>query len=206
MKISVVGAGSFGTAFATAAVAAGHEVSITARSQETAERAAAQSGARAGAGEGADLVVLAIPGNAVAQWAEGQGERLAGVVVADATNPLTADFSDTFTDGRSLAEDVQDRLPGTRVVKAFNTIFASRLGSPIEEGTPLDALLAGDDEGAKAVVADLARSLGFAPLDAGGLRMARALEEAAFLHISLNASKGWVWQSALRLVGPTVPA
>jgi hypothetical protein len=45
--------------------------------------------------------------------------------------------------------------------------------------------------------------LGLQPLDAGGLRQARGLEELAFLTISLNAANGWAWQSALTLVGPT---
>lgn len=65
-------------------------------------------------------------------------------------------------------------------------------------------LLAGDDAAAKARVADVATSLGFAPMDAGGLRLARALEEIAFLNITLNATNGWAWQSAWQLVGPTV--
>ena len=43
--------------------------------------------------------------------------------------------------------------------------------------------------------ARLATSLGYQVIDAGGLRMARSLEEMAFLNISLNATKGWVWQS-----------
>jgi 8-hydroxy-5-deazaflavin:NADPH oxidoreductase len=42
-----------------------------------------------------------------------------------------------------------------------------------------------------------------APIDAGGLRFARTLEELAFLNISLNAANGWAWQSAWQLVGPT---
>lgn len=63
--------------------------------------------------------------------------------------------------------------------------------------------MAGDDADAKARVADVATSLGFAPVDAGGLRLARALEEMAFLNITLNATNGWAWQSAWQLVGPT---
>ena len=89
------------------------------------------------------------------------------------------------------------------VVKAFNTVFASRYAALTEGGRPLQVLLAGDDADARARVAELASSLGFAPLDAGGLRMARALEEIAFLNITLNATKGWAWQSAFQLVGPT---
>jgi hypothetical protein len=83
------------------------------------------------------------------------------------------------------------------VVKAFKTIFASRLGNASEGGQPLDAFYAGDDEQAKATVAQLLTSLGFRPVDAGGLRMARSLEKLAFLNIILNARNGWSWQSVV---------
>jgi 8-hydroxy-5-deazaflavin:NADPH oxidoreductase len=59
---------------------------------------------------------------------------------------------------------------------------------------------------AKKTVSTLAESLGYRVIDAGGLRMARSLEEMAFLNISLNASNGWSWQSGWKLVGPTAAA
>jgi len=68
---------------------------------------------------------------------------------------------------------------------------------------PLDAFLAGDDATAKATAAELASSLGYRVIDAGGLRMARALEAMAFLNIALTAANGWPWQSGWKLVGPT---
>ena len=206
MNITVIGAGVFGTAFATAATRAGHQVSITARRQEHAEKAAAESGATAVTGPdlaGADVVVLAVPAGAVADWAGTAGERLGGVVVVDVTNPLTDDFSDLSTSGTSAGEALQAAIPQAKVVKAFNTLFASRLTSAEQDGAPLDAFLAGDDAAAKRTVAGLAHSLGFAPRDTGGLRMARSLEELAFLNISLNAANGWAWRSAWRLAGPT---
>jgi hypothetical protein len=59
------------------------------------------------------------------------------------------------------------------------------------------------DAAAKDKVGEIAAALGYRVIDAGGLRMARALEEMAFLNISLNAANGWPWQSAWKLVGPT---
>lgn len=206
MNITVIGAGVFGTAFATAATRAGHQVSITARSPEHAGKAAAESGATAVTGQdltGADALVLAIPAGAVSDWAATVGERLDGAVLLDVTNPLTDDFSDLFTSGTSAAEALQAALPRAKVVKAFNTLFASRLTAAEQDGAPLEAFLAGDDAAAKQTVAELARSLGFAPRDTGRLRMARSLEELAFLNISFNAANGWAWQSAWRLAGPT---
>jgi len=149
------------------------------------------------------VAVLAIPAGSVADWARTAGHRLSGVVVIDPTNPLTDDFSDLFTSGTSVAESLQAALPQAKVVKAFNTFFAPRLTAPEQDGAPLEAFLAGDDATAKQTVAELARSLGFTPRDTGRLRMARSLEELAFLNISLNAANGWAWQSAWRLAGPT---
>ena len=207
MRLAVIGAGVFGGAFTAAATRAGHDVTVAARRMEHAEKTAAEAGAAAApvdrAIAGADIVALAIPAEAGPDWAGEYADRLAGKVVVDVTNPVTADFSDLYTSGTSAAELIQDRLGRVPVVKAFNTVLGSRLNAPAEDGTPLDAYLAGDDAAAKTAVAELAGSLGFAARDAGSLRMARSLEEMAFLHISLNAANGWAWRSAWQLVGPT---
>ena len=130
---------------------------------------------------GADVVVLAVPHGAVAGIVAELGETLSGVVVVDATNPLNDTYTDLVTVGTSAAENLQQQLPGASVVKAFNTVLAGRLANPTEGETPLDGFLAGDDDGAKATVGRLLDSLGFRPIDAGALRMARSLEQLAFL-------------------------
>lgn len=104
------------------------------------------------------------------------------------------------------AGDLQAQLPGSSVVKAFNTLFASRYGDTQENGEPLDAFIAGDGTHAKVNVATYASSLGYRVVDAGGLRQARALEEMAFLNITLNVGNGWSWRSGWKLVGPTSAA
>lgn len=206
MRIAVLGAGNVGGSLASAAVAAGHDVVVSATTEASARAVAQRSNARAAASnkeavDGADLVVLAVPHASVEDIAAEIGD-LTGIVV-DATNPLNASFTGLTTDGASAAENLQRLLPSARVVKAFNTVFAARLGAPSEGDIALDAYLAGDDAAAKAVVAELASSLAFQPVDVGGLRMARALEEMAFLNISLNAINGLPFMSAWKLVGPT---
>jgi 8-hydroxy-5-deazaflavin:NADPH oxidoreductase len=208
MRIAIIGAGNVGGGFARAAVAAGHEIVLSATHAEKAEAVAAQSGARAAASnaaavEGAQMVVLAVPGTAAPAVVAELAPALQNAVVVDATNPLNASFSGLDVTGVSGAEDVQQAAGSVPVVKAFNTVFASRYAAPTENGEALQVLMAGDDADAKARVADVATSLGFAPVDAGGVRLARALEEMAFLNITLNATNGWAWQSAWQLVGPT---
>ena len=194
MKLAIVGVGNVGEAFARAAVGAGHDVTLAASRPANARRVAGEVGAQPAdsvpeAAAGADAVVLAVPyreaGDLVRQLAD-------GTTIIDVTNPVS-DGGDDLVARPSAAEELQGAAPGAKVVKAFNTIFASRLG----------AFYAGDDDAAKGMVADLGRSLGYRPIDAGGLRMARSLEEMALLNISLNARNGWSWQSGWKLVGPT---
>lgn len=208
MRIAVIGAGNVGGALTRAATKAGHTVTVTGTSAGTAGELAAQTGAtwvedNVAAVQGADLVFLAVPGAAAGPVAEEIRDAVVGVPVVDVTNPLNATYSDLSIAGTSGAGDLQDLLPDSPVVKAFNTIFAARYAAPVEDGRSLPVLIAGDDAAAKAAVAELAASLGFQPLDVGGLRMARSLEEMAFLNISLNAANGWSWQSAWTLAGPS---
>ena len=208
MRVAIIGVGNVGKALGSAAVAAGHSVVLTASDPAHAVAAAQAVGATAAASNaeavrGADLVVLAVPGGAVRAVAAEIADAVGSGVVVDSTNPLNATYSDLDIQGVSGAADLQALLPSAKVVKAFNTVFASRWAAPTENGESLDLYIAGDDADAKSRVADLGASLGFRPLDVGGLRMARSLEELAFLNITLNAGNGWVWQTAWRLVGPT---
>lgn len=207
MRIAIIGAGNVGGGLAAAAAAVGHEVTIAAAHEENAVKVAENvPGIRAAstalaAAQDAEVVVLAVPAVAATAVLAGLGD--VDAVVVDATNPLNDTFSDLTTDGTSHAEQLAAAAPGVELVKAFNTVFASRLGNSGQDGRPLDGFYAGDDEAAKATVARLLTSLGFRPIDAGGLRMARALEEMAFLNITLNVRNGWSWQSGWTLAEPS---
>lgn len=208
MRIAIIGAGNVGGSLADSAVKAGHKVTVAASDPANAEKTAANTGAAAAtsnveAVQSAEIVVLAVPNGAVTDVVSTLGAALDGKVVVDATNPLNASFSDLTTSGVSAAEQLQQQVPAAKVVKALNTVFASRYSRPSENGQPLTVLVAGDDADAKTTVAQLVESLGLRPVDAGSLRMARALEEIAFLNISLNAANDWTWQSHFALVGPT---
>ena len=180
MKIGIIGVGNVGGALSAAAGKAGHSVTLAARNPENAAKVAADTGATAAesvrdAAAGADVVVLAVPASAAAAVVAELGDAASGLVVVDATNPLDDTYSDLTTIGTSVAEQLATAAPDVKVVKGFNTLFASRHESPSEDGQPLDAFLAGDDEGAKQTVATLASSLGYRPVDAGSLRMSRTI-------------------------------
>ena len=202
MKVSIIGAGNVGKALATSIGKAGHDVTISASSPESAIQAAAATGATAAvsnsaaAGE-ANIVILAMPyvgaGNEVASEIR---DAVAGKTIIDVTNPIRADFSGLATNGSSAAEEFQRLLPDAHVVKAFNTIFASNQANPTRD---IDAFVAADDADAKQQVIALLDAMGFAPLDVGPLAAARTLEAMAFLNIGLNAANGWSWTSAWKL-------
>jgi predicted dinucleotide-binding enzyme len=204
MKIAIIGAGNVGSALAGSAVKAGHTVSISASKPDSAEQAAGQTGARAArtnkeAVEGAEMIILAVPGDVLDAVVGELGGELDGKVVVDVTNQMSPDAL-----CESAAERVQKKAPAARVVKAFNTAFASHQADPQVDGTNVDAFVAGDDAEAKKAVLQLAGQIGFRPIDAGGLKMARALEGMALLNIQLNMrGEDWSWQSGWKLVGPT---
>ena len=202
MKVAIIGAGNVGKALGTSIGRAGHDVTISASTPESAAVAAQEIGAKPAdtnlaAVSGADIVILAVPyvgvGETVANEIRGE---VAGKTVIDVTNPLKADYSGLATNGSSAAEELQKQLPEANVVKAFNTIFASNQANPTRD---IDGFVAADDDKAKQQVISLVESMGFAPLDVGPLTSARFLEGMAFINIGLNAQNGWSWTSAWKL-------
>ena len=208
MRIAVLGAGNVGSAVARAAAEAGHQVVLSAPSGDKAQAVAAEVGGTAAGSNrqavaDADVVVLAIPYSAIDDVAREIAPAVRGKVVVDVTNPMRADLSGLAVSDRSGAEEIQDKLPGAAVVKAFNTVFAANQASPSVGGTGLDGFYAGDDEQAKQQVAQLLAAMGYRPVDAGPLSAALPLEHMAFLNISMNARNNWPRQSGWKLVGPS---
>ena len=148
-----------------------------------------------------DIVILAVPFTSAAQIASEITEPAAGKTVVDVTNRMS--FGPTGPDidtTNSNAEELAALLPKSRVVKAFNTLFASKQHDPIADGLQLDGFVAGDDAAAKDEVSSLLTSIGLNPIDVGPLARARQLEGMAFLNISLNIARGGAWQSGWKLV------
>jgi 8-hydroxy-5-deazaflavin:NADPH oxidoreductase len=208
MKITIIGAGNMGRAIGTRAVAGGNDVEIIDRNPEDARALADELGERATAVEpggsvGGDIVVLSVYYASVAEAVDQYRDQLAGKVVVEISVPLDWDTMDALVvpADSSAAEETQKLLPGgTPVVKAFNTTFARTLVSGEKNGTPLDVLIAGDDEDAKQKVASLVEGGGMRPIDVGALRRARQLEHAAFLQVSAQEPLGSGFASALKFL------
>jgi len=212
MKIAIIGTGNVGRALGTSFAGAGHQVVLSGHeAAKTAEVASAigalAAGSAADAVGAADIVVIAVPYTAVPSVAAEIAPFVAGKVVIDATNTLKPDYSGLATgDGPSGAELLAAVLPGARVVKAFNTLFAANQGNPRALGTTLDALYATDDAEAHATFAALASSIGFRPVSVGPLAAARELEAMAWLNIRLQLLSNGSWQTAYVLVAPPAVA
>jgi len=197
MKVTVIGAGNMGSAFVKQLVQAGHEVRVTARSSARAEQvAAAHPGAKAvaaaDAATGADAIVLAT-GYADAIGALQSVGDVRGKVVIDITNPLSADYMAlTVGHDTSAAEQIARAVPGAEIVKGFNTVFAQVLadGADFGSGRKVPVFVASDSARARQTATELARSMGFDVIDAGGLVNARYLEPVAGLNIYLGYAGG----------------
>ena len=190
MKIAIIGAGNVGTALKTGLSRTGHEVSTVGREDNAAQAA-----------EAAELIILAVPFAEVGNVASQLASAASGKIVIDATNALSPTMElavDTST--TSGAEELQKKLPGARVVKAFNTTFASAMATGQINGEKLAGLVAADDAEAKAAVLGLVQELGFDPIDAGPLSAARLLEPLAVLNIKLGFVQGYGPASGFRLV------
>jgi 8-hydroxy-5-deazaflavin:NADPH oxidoreductase len=176
MDIGVVGAGNIGGTVARLLAGAGHRVAVSnRRGPESLRELVASIGPNAHAAtvdqaaRFGDVVVLAVPWRAPS--ALPSPDAVAGRIVVDAMNPYTETFGVIDTSPSSSSEVTAERLPGSRLVKAFNTMVASTLatagGKP--PGERLVLFLSGDDADAKAVVGGLIEDIGFAPVDLGSL-------------------------------------
>ncbi len=216
MTVSIIGAGTMGQALARRFTTAGETVLLA--SQDSGKTAkVAEEAARGvnGTAEVVDVARAISSGDVVifATWypvtrdlAARHAAALKGKVVVDISNPFNESFDGLTTDAStSAAEQIAAAAPGARLVKAFNTTFAPVLAAGEIGGGPAEVLLAGDDEAAKAAVADLARRTGLTVIDAGALSNARTLERMTLLLVELQGRYGLAFQAAFRLV-PGDPA
>jgi len=202
MKIGVLGTGRVGQALASGLVRGGHEVRFGSRDPKLAKLPPeARVEPLRAATEWAEAVVLAVPYSAVPATVNAVGPAaFRGKVVVDVTNAAgPSGLAVGFT--TSAAENLAKLIPGARVVKAFNTVFARNMSTGKAGDETLTLFVAGDDPGAKKNVMGLGHDLGFEPVDAGPLQSARYLEPMAMqlMAIAFGLKRGP--KIGFRLVG-----
>lgn len=156
----------------------------------------------AGATISGDVVILAVPFPAVAEIVANYGEQLNGKVVVDITNPLNFETFDSLVvpEGSSAGAELQKRLPGARVLKAFNTNFAATLASGKVGENATTVLVAGDDADAKSQLVSAVVAGGLKAIDAGSLKRAHELEALGFLQLTLAAGEKIQWTGGFAVV------
>ena len=184
MKIGIIGAGMIGGTAARLFAHAGHEVAVS-NSRGPASLAVLVEGINREVGEArvraatvaeaaafGEVVLLAVP------WRTPEAlppaAAVAGKIVIDAMNAYRSDGGFYDLGDSSSSEETAKRLPGARLVKAFNTIYFEHLASQGRTDVPMEErraiFVAGDDAEAKRVVSALIEQLGFAAVDTGPLR------------------------------------
>lgn len=191
MRIGILGSGLMGGKLGTIFARAGHEVVFSyAHHREKLEALAreARGNARAGtpreAAQDADAVLLAV------HWSRmddvlGQAGDLSGKVIVSCSLPMNAnDTGLAVAHASSGAEELAKKIPKARVVSAFNNVPSEVLFDVFEtrrRARKSSLVYCGDDARSKNVASELIRDAGFAPVDAGPLRIARYTEPFALL-------------------------
>jgi hypothetical protein len=207
MSIGIVGAGNMGASIAAQLAKTGEPVTLTDRDLGKAESVVAGiaregvSAANVSATLASDVVVLALWYPGTTDFAAEHAAELDGKIVIDISNPLDESWVRLAIDpSTSSAELLAQQLPGSRIVKAFNTTHAPALADGHVDETALDVLLAGDDDAAKARVGELVKAAGLRPIDAGRLDNARLLERLTAFQIELSQRYGLDFRLTFKLL------
>lgn len=212
MRIGILGSGLMGGKLGTIFARAGHDVVFSySRSERKLKRLAREALGHARAGTprvaalNADALLLAVHWSRLDDVLKQAGD-LSGKLIVTCSLPMNADDTDlVVAHNASGAEELAKKVPGARIVAAFNTIPSEVLFSVFERrggSSSPDMLYYGDDQAAKTAAARLARDVGFNPVDAGPLRTARYAEPFALLVARLAYEGNGGPQLAYRFIRP----
>ncbi|MEL7059728.1 MAG: NAD(P)-binding domain-containing protein [Acidobacteriota bacterium] len=187
MKLGILGSGDIGGALGQHWAREGHEVFFSSRHPETLDALVAQAGSTAQAGTVddalafADVLLEAIPFHAAMELPP---SAVAGKIVLQASNYYPHRDGAIDLGGLSQSEAFARRLPGARVVKVFNMMFAGEMTARLDNDSlpRWTIFLAGDDLEARSVAAQLVEEARFTPVDAGALAEGRHFETDAPLY------------------------
>lgn len=192
--VAIIGTGNIGSALAADFAAGGQDFLVASRDADSARKTAASADGHAEAVsvdeavQRADVLVIAVWLDDFKQLIAQYGERLAGKVIVDPTNPVGPDgaggYRKVISEQESSGQILAGLLPaGTRLVKAFGTLSAPSLAAAARQ-EPERAVLfyAADDDAAGDRVGGLIRSAGFDPVRVGGLDQSVRIEMLGDLH------------------------
>jgi predicted dinucleotide-binding enzyme len=185
MRIGIIGSGRIGSTFGGLWVKAGHEVMFSDRDAEQAKRAAEGVGPRARTGSVpeavafGDAILIAVPYGALPAIAQQVGAELKGKVVIDPNNPVPSRDGELGAQAKEKGAAVSTAsiLPGTRLVRAFNSWGYMTMAREANRPAPRMAIpVAADDPAALKLGLQLVADAGFDPVAAGSLAQSRAFD------------------------------
>jgi len=202
MRVGILGSGLMGGKLGTLFARAGHEIVFSyARTSQKLEKLAreargkARAGTPAEAAQNADALLLAVHWSRIDDVLKQAGD-LSGKTIVSCSLPMNADDTDLVVAHTSSgAEELAKKVPRARVVAAFGTVpsevlfdvFAGR-----RKATRPSLLYCGNESRSKKVAAQLISDVGFDPVDAGPLRIARYTEPFTLLiaQLAYEGKKG----------------
>jgi predicted dinucleotide-binding enzyme len=184
IKIGIIGAGNIGGTIGQLWAKAGHKVFYSSRHPDELKPLVEKTGPNAQAGTVqqavafGDVIFIAVPYSAMPGIGRDNAAALKGKIVLNASNPITGRDGEIarIAQQKGVGESDQELLPGTRLVRAFNSTGAGRFAADAHKpGEKLGVAIAGDDPEAIKVAAQLVRDAGFEPVP---VPLARAKEFA----------------------------
>lgn len=211
MKVGVIGSGDVGKTLAKGFLKQGYEVKIGTRNIDKLKEFASKEGKGikvanfSETAKFADIIVLAVKGTEIESVINlANPSNFKNKIVIDVTNPLKFDQENTLPKlstgfPNSLGLKIQQLLPTSKVVKAFNTVTANYMtNAKLNEGSP-DMFIAGNDKNAKEKVKDIASKWSWTVIDMGNIEQAYLLEALAMLWITYGFINNH-WTHAFKLL------
>jgi predicted dinucleotide-binding enzyme len=193
-KIGVIGSGTVGQTLASGFIKYGYDVMLGTRTSGKISEWKSKNGKNAKTGNFSetavfgDILVLAVKGTAAKEALELAGkENINDKIIIDATNPIADAPPENgvlkfFTSlEKSLVEILQESYPGTKFVKAFNSIGSAFMINPDFGGVKPTMFICGNDESAKKEVSKIVELFGFEIADLGFAEAGRAIEPLCIL-------------------------
>ena len=191
MDIAIIGTGFIGGTLGRALARAGHRITYGSRHPDddtVASDFSASVSTPAAALDGADVVILALPGSAVAEFAAGNADGLAGKLVIDATNRM----------GGPVVNGRADLPSSVRYARAFNTLGGENVAQPVFADGPADMFFSAP-EADRSTAETVIEGVGLRPVYVGADE--EDLIDALFqLWIALAIKQGRGRRLALRLL------
>ncbi|MEM9401575.1 MAG: NADPH-dependent F420 reductase [Pseudomonadota bacterium] len=202
--IGIIGTGNMGSALGQGLAKHGHTIIYGSRDPNSDKARAVVDATGHGAvvvsqsesARRADIIILAVPWFAVEDLMAELGDLSGKILVDITTGDVQGDDGYPMLGVEtSTSEMIREWSPGARIVKTpFSA--AATIREPLRHGEPTLTYLAGDDRDAKERIAHLSIQLGFFPLDAGPLRMAKTIDHLGMLYLTpmmQGRDHTWVW-------------